>query len=174
MCYKLNLILPFLCSAVHVILSFLVSFSLLFLVYPSNLGLLDFPPFFWEEEEELGWAFSRICGTRYLPNKYIYLSGLTDEELCELASSKLPAVKTSRRDFPYVLASKARKSWQPGRILTDRCQQCCGAGEADIEYSSVVFYPRKTKYMYLGCSLINKKYFWIFQSKKISAGVEPK
>jgi hypothetical protein len=41
-----------------------------------------------------------------------YFAGLTDEELCELASSLLPAVKTSRRDFPYVLASKARNAEQ--------------------------------------------------------------
>ncbi len=41
-----------------------------------------------------------------------YFAGLTDEELCELASSRVPAVKTSRRDFPYVLASKARNAEQ--------------------------------------------------------------
>jgi hypothetical protein len=41
-----------------------------------------------------------------------YFAGLTDEELCELASSRVPAIKTSRRDFPYVLASKARNAEQ--------------------------------------------------------------
>jgi hypothetical protein len=45
-----------------------------------------------------------------------YFAGLTDEELCELANCRVPAVKTSRRDFPYVLASKARNAEQ-GAIM---------------------------------------------------------
>ncbi len=39
--------------------------------------------------------------------------GLTDEQLLELAAMEVPCVKTSRRDFPYVLSQVLVASRQP-------------------------------------------------------------
>ena len=66
--------------------------------FPTNLAMA-------RDVESIIRAGGAIPATVAIIDGKIHV-GLTDSQLEELAEMKKPAIKTSRRDFPYVVANK--------------------------------------------------------------------